>query len=119
MKIVLIFFLTLNLYAGIKENMFSLYQNNKFENVCSLGFDNFNAHSKDEEFISLYAFACLKSDYIDRLAIPIAMLKYSEESRSNSAYLAVILMQKKLLYHALLDNYDISTLKLPTTDYTI
>jgi hypothetical protein len=28
-------------------------------------------------------------------------------------------MQKKLLYHALIDNYDLSSLSLPTTDYVL
>ncbi|RLA81722.1 MAG: hypothetical protein DRG78_08830 [Epsilonproteobacteria bacterium] len=119
MKIVLLFLLTIGLYADIKQDMFNLYQNKKYEKVCSMGFDNFNRNNKDEEFVSLYAFACLNSDYIDRLAIPIAMLKFSKESRSNSAYFSVILMQKKLLYHALQDNYNLSILKLPTTDYVL
>lgn len=119
MKIALILLLTLSLYADIKQNMFNLYQNKKFEDVCQLGFDSFKAHKHDEEFVSIYAFACLKSDYIDRLAVPIAVLKFSEESRANSAYFSVILMQKKLLYHALLDNYDLSEFKLPTTDYVL
>ncbi|MEA1982033.1 MAG: hypothetical protein U9N39_00700 [Campylobacterota bacterium] len=119
MKIVLILFLTLSLYADIKQKMFNLYQNKKFEEVCSMGFDNFKRNNKDEEFISLYAFSCLNSDYIDRLAVPAALLKVSKESRANSAYFAVILMQKKLLYHALLDNYDLSEFNLPTTDYVL
>ncbi len=119
MKIILLFLLAISLNANIKQDMFNLYQNSKYEKVCSMGFNNFNRNSKDEEFISLYAFACLNSDYIDRLATPIAMLKHSKESRSNSAYFSVILMQKKLLYHALQDNYDLSTLKLPTTDYIL
>ena len=119
MKIVLVFLLALSLHASIKQDMFNLYQNKKYEKVCTMGFDNFKRNNRDEEFVSLYAFACLNSDYIDRLAIPIAMLKFSKESRSNSAYFSVILMQKKLLYHALQDNYDLSTLKLPTTDYVL
>ena len=119
MKIVLILFLSLSLYADIKQNMFNLYQNKKYEDVCNIGFNNFKNYRQDEEYISLYAFACLKSDYIDRLSIPTAMLKFSREARSNSAYFSVILMQKKLLYHALIDNYDISSLKLPTTDYVL
>lgn len=119
MKTILIFLLAINLYANTKENMFGQYQNGKFEKACSIGFHDFHANRKDDEFVSLYAFACLKADYIDRLAIPITMLKYSKEARSNSAYFSVILMQKKLLYHALHDNYDISTLKLPTTDYIL
>ena len=119
MKTVLILLLTLNLHASLKQKMFNLYQNKKYENVCTLGFNNFYAHKKDEEFILTYAFACLKSDYIDRLAVPITILKFSQDARSNAAYFSVILMQKKLLYHALLDNYDLSMLKLPTTDYVL
>ncbi len=119
MKIAIILFLAFNLYADIKQNMFNLYQNEKFEDVCKLGFNNLRSNNKDEEFVSLYAFACLNSDYIDRLAIPIALLKSTSEDRANSAYFSVILMQKKLLYHALVDKYDLSTLVLPTTDYVL
>lgn len=119
MKLLLILLFCINLYADIKQNMFNLYQNKKYEDVCSIGFDNFKKYKKDEEFVSLYAFACLNSDYIDRLAIPIALLKFSPEARANSAYFSVILMQKKLLYHALNDNYDLSSLSLPTTDYVL
>lgn len=119
MKIFLTLLLSLSLYADLKRDMFDLYQNKKYEDVCTMGFDNFKKNKKDEEFVSLYAFACLNSDYIDRLAVPTAVLKLSEESRANSAYFAVILMQKKLLYHALVDNYDLSSFKLPTTDYVL
>ena len=119
MKLIMLLLLTLSLHADIKQKMFNLYQNSKYEEVCTIGFNNFNRHKKDEEFISLYAFACLNSDYIDRLATPVAMLKFSKEARSNSAYFSVILMQKKLLYHALVDNYDLSQLDLPTTDYVL
>ncbi len=119
MKLLILLFVVSSLYADIKQNMFSLYQNEKYEKVCSIGFDNFKQHKRDEEFVSLYAFACLKSDYIDRLAVPTAVLKFSEESRANSAYFSVILMQKKLLYHSLVDNYDLSEFNLPTTDYVL
>jgi len=119
MKIVLLILLSLSLYADIKQNMFNLYQNKKYEEVCQIGFDNFKKNKKDEEFVSLYAFSCLNSDYIDRLAVPTAVLKFSEEARANSAYFSVILMQKKLLYHALVDNYDLSSFDLPSTDYVL
>ncbi len=119
MKIVLTLLITINLFAGIKEDMFGLYQNEKYEEVCNIGFDYFKRFKHDEEYISLYAFSCLNSDFIDRLAIPVAMLKFSKEARSNSAYFSIILMQKKLLYHALIDQYDLSTLDLPTTEYVL
>jgi len=119
MKLILLLFISLSLYADVKQNMFNLYQNKKYEAVCQLGFDYFKKNKKDEEFVSLYAFACLNSDYIDRLAVPTAVLKFSKEARANSAYFSVILMQKKLLYHALVDNYDLSSFDLPSTDYVL
>lgn len=119
MKVIIAIFIALSLYADVKQDMFNLYQNQKYENVCRIGFNNFNKFKKDEEFVSLYAFSCLNADYIDRLSIPIAILKYTPESRANSAYFSVILMQKKLLYHALVDNYNLSSLELPTTDYIL
>jgi len=119
MRIIFILFIAIFSHASMKQNMFNLYQNKKYEDVCTMGFNNFNRYKSDEEFVSLYAFACLNSDYIDRLSIPTAILKFSKESRANAAYFSVILMQKKLLYHALVDSYDLSSLKLPTTDYVL
>ncbi|WP_457746151.1 hypothetical protein [Sulfurimonas sp.] len=119
MRIIIALLLTISLYADLKQEMFGLYQNQKFEKVCTMGFDNFTRYKRDEEFVSLYAFACLNSDFIDRLAIPIAVLKFSKESRANSAYFSVILMQKKLLYHSLVDGYELTSFKLPTTDYVL
>ncbi len=119
MKIILTLLMVINLYAGTKETMLSLYQNGKYKDACHVGFKDFTKNRQDESYVSLYAFSCLESDYIDRLSIPIALLKYSKESRSNSAYFSIILMQKKLLYHALVDDYDLSSLNLPTTEYVL
>ena len=119
MKILILIFIYLSLNADIKDKIFNLYQNEKYEMACNLGYNSLDDNARDEEYVSLYAFACLKSDYIDRLAIPTSLLKFSKEARANSAYFSVILMQKKLLYHALVDGYDLSKLKLPTTDYIL
>ena len=119
MRLLLSLLICINLFANVKENMLGLYQNAKFKKVCNLGFNNYNNFSKDEDFISLYAFSCLQADYIDRLVVPIAVLKHSEEARANSAYFSIILMQKKLLYHSLVDEYNLSNLNLPTTDYIL
>ncbi|OHE02490.1 MAG: hypothetical protein A2513_08450 [Sulfurimonas sp. RIFOXYD12_FULL_33_39] len=119
MKILLIIVMAISLYADAKEKMFTLYKNKKYLEACDTGFDNFKENIRDEEYMSLYAFSCLNIDLLDRLSMPISTLKYSEEARSNAAYFSVILMQKKLLYHALIDGYDISGLNLPTTDYIL
>jgi hypothetical protein len=119
MKLLLLFFLVISAHASLKQKMYKLYQDEQYDRVCTMGFDYFKKHKQDEQFVSLYAFSCLKSDYIDRLALPIATLKFSKEARANAAYFSVILMQKKLLYHALLDGYDLSSFKLPSTNYVL
>lgn len=119
MKIILFLSFFITLYADVKQDMLSLFQNNKYDESCNVGFENFKYYKQDDEFLSLYAFSCLHADYIDRLALPIAMLKYSKEARANSAYFSIILMQKKILYHALVDDYELVTLNLPTTDYVL
>ena len=121
MKIIFLitFLLISTIQADIKTSLYNLYQDKQYEKACKEGLKVFQKNRKDEEFISLYAFSCLKADYIDRLAIPISILKNSEEARSNAAYFSVILMQKKLLFHSLIDGYKLSTLKLPTTDHIL
>ncbi len=119
-KFIFIFlFINISLFANPKAELYKLYQNKEYKTACNFGMNNFSQFKKDEAFISLYAFSCLEADYIDRLAVPISALKYTKDARSNAAYFSIILMQKKLLYHALIDNYDISVLNLPTTEHVL
>lgn len=117
--IIAIMIIGATLYGSVKEELFNLYQSQEYGKACRIGVKYIHLYNKDEQYVSLYAFSCLKSDYIDRLAVPISMLKHSKEARANSAYFSTILMQKKLLYHALLDGYDLSNITLPTTDYVL
>jgi len=119
MKYLLFLLVVINLQANITNQMFQLYQNKEYAKACSLGFRSFQQYKHDETYVSLYAFACLKSDYIDRLSQPIIALKFSKEARKNAAYFATILLQKKLLYYALIDGYDLSKFQFPTTDYIL
>ena len=106
-------------YSDTKTDLLQLYNNKEYKAACKLGMDNYGDYTRDEAFISLYAFSCLNADYIDRLAVPISALKYSKEARANAAYFSTVLMQKKLLYHALIDGYPIGSLVLPTTDFVL
>lgn len=120
MKSLLLFFFFLALtHADIKVSLYHLYQDKQYEEACQEGLKVFNKYRQDEEFVSLYAFSCLNADQVDRLAVPITILKDSEESRSNAAYFSVILMQKKLLYHSLIDGYRLQELKLPKTSHVL
>jgi len=119
MKIIIAIFLAIVLYGDVKEDMLKHYKNNNYEEACNLGHYNLNANKSDENYLSLYAFSCLKSDYLTRLLTPMSLLKRTPESRANSAYFSTIIMQKKLLYHALIDGKDLSMLNFPTTDYVL
>ena len=119
MKIILIILINITLFASVKQNMLELYKNNDYQTACNVGYNNIKTNMNDEEFLSLYAFSCLKSDYINRLAIPITKLKFTPEARANSSYFSIILMQKRLLTHALIDGYDLYSLNLPTTNYIL
>jgi hypothetical protein len=119
MKIFIAIIFCLSLYADIKTDMLHLYKNGNFDKACQIGYGHFESKKNDEEFISLYSFSCLHADHIDRLAIPIISLRFSKEARANASYFSIILMQKKLLYHALLDNHDISIYSMPTTEHIL
>ncbi len=119
-KIILILFLSpLLLLADAKIDIYKLYQEAKYEEACKSGESLLKQYKGDEEFISLYAFACLNADQLDKLALPITSLKKTAEARANAAYFSVILMQKKLLMHALSDQYDLKAITLPTTEYVL
>jgi len=107
------------LTADAKMDIYKLYQSAKFDKACQSGETLLDQYKTDEEFISLYAFSCLNADQLDKLALPLTYLKKTPESRANAAYFAVILMQKKLLMHALADQYDLKPIKLPTTEYVL
>ena len=119
MRILLLLLLSSVLFASQKGELLRLYKAKRYKEACNLGMLAYPKYTRDEAFISLYAFSCLEADYIDRLAVPISALKYSKEARGNAAYFSIILMQKKLLYHSLIDHYDISNLALPTTTHIL
>ncbi len=119
-KLILFFFITAQLLqADAKLDTYKLYQDAKYEEACQSADKILSQYKDDEEFISLYAFSCLNADKLDKLAIAVTSLKKSPESRANAAYFSVILMQKKLLMHALSDQYDLKPIKLPTTEYIL
>jgi len=97
-KLLLLLFLTLSLYANSKQDMLSLYKDSKFKESCDIGYEEGYKNKYDEEFMTIYASACLKSDYINRLSMPVSILRKTKESRANAAYFSIILMQKKQIH---------------------
>lgn len=121
MKYLILFIalMTLPLAADNKQRLFDLYQKGEYLNACDLGLKGLGYFQKDEAYVSLYAFSCLKADQIDRLSVPIMTLNQTKEARANASYFSVILMQKKLLIQALYDNKPIKNFIFPTSSYLL
>ncbi len=119
-KIGLIFILlTTLLNATNKEDILKLYKEKDYRKVCIKAGDLYQKYKTDEEFLNIYAHSCLEVDMINRTILPIVKLHKTAQSRENAAYFATILYQKKLLYHALVDDVDISYINLPKTKYIL
>jgi hypothetical protein len=123
-RIILLFTVSVFLFAAGSEaseldRLYRLYSQKNYTKACQLGLKIFNDNKRNSKFLMLYAFSCLKADYIDRLAVPMTGLRRTRSERANASYFATIILQKKLLYHSLLDDVDISDLRLPKTDYIL
>ncbi len=108
-----------SLTAAPIDDMMELYNQKSYEKACNYGLRHFKKNSSNYNYIMLYAFSCLKADYIDRLAVPITALRYTPTQRQNAAYFATILLQKKMLYHALIDGTSLKGIVLPLADHPI
>jgi hypothetical protein len=80
-KFLFIFIVGILMGASIKQQMVTAYKKGDFYHVCALGLRYFSKIQKNEDLVSLYAYSCLKSDYIDRLAVPAMVLKRSKSAR--------------------------------------
>ena len=118
-KLLILLLVLMPLVADDKAKLLKLYKKGSYLKACHLGFSRFGKNRHDEAYISLYAYSCLNSDLLDRLATPIVMLKLTPEGRKNGAFLAAILMKKKLLHHALADGYNIQGVKLPASSHIL
>ena len=107
------------LTATQRDDIMNFYKNKNYKKTCLKGSDLFRKYRNDEEFLNIYAYSCLKEDMINGTVLPIAGLYRTKKSRENAAYFATILYQKKLLYHALVDDVDISYINLPKTGYIL
>ncbi|MGG7048183.1 MULTISPECIES: hypothetical protein [unclassified Campylobacter] len=120
MRVFVLFFVLFNaLFALSISDVKMLFDEQKFEQVCSKSVENLCLKANDEALFSLYATACIKIHKINSLFLPITKLRQSPQSRENAAYFADILLKKKLLYHALIDNIDISYIRLSKSDYIL
>ncbi|NOX16366.1 MAG: hypothetical protein GXP61_10170 [Epsilonproteobacteria bacterium] len=116
-KIILVLLFCYNLsFAYTKNNIIDDYKNQKYKKVCIYGTVS---NSKDESILSLIASACLKIDSINPLGILIKKMVTTPKYRENASYFATILLQKKLIYQFMIDDIDLSGIRLPRTSYVL
>lgn len=111
--------LSLTLNATVPAQMLQLYQQAQYGQSCELGRKNLKKIQFNEAHLSLYAFACLKADRIDRLSDSLEFLNKSTEARTNASYFSMLILQKKLLIQALYDNYHIKALQFPNSSHLL
>ena len=96
------------------------YDNGEYQKVCSYEVTAlYETYTDNEEFVNMYGHACVETDMISRTVNPINKLIRSPQTRANAVYIATVLYQKKLLYHAFVDNVDISYMRLPRTEHIL
>ncbi|MGE4294689.1 MAG: hypothetical protein AB7E49_03190 [Campylobacterales bacterium] len=105
--------------ANTPDRVISLYHQGDFRTACLEGARILRDSRDDETFVNAYGIACLKSDFID-LAVPAVMyLRSTPGARQNANYILTVVLQKKMLYHALADNVDIRNAYLPDTPHVL
>ncbi|MGA9046245.1 hypothetical protein [Sulfuricurvum sp.] len=107
------------LWADAGQNLFDMYQKGMYAQGCDYGYRFFARNEHNEPFVSLIGFSCLKADQIDRLSPVMSALSQTPDARANSAYFALIVMQKKLLMQALFDHKPIQKLQFPTSGHLL
>lgn len=119
MKNILLLLITHSLLFADIHTLIQKYRKKEYKYVCLNGYKLFSKIKKDEDLLNMYAFSCLKADYLNRLAVPILILGKTASSRKNRAYFSLILAQKNLLISALSDHESFTGLAVPNTNHII
>ena len=107
------------LFGQTLPQIITAFKNREYKYVCEESLRNFQVIKKDENLISMYAYACLQSDMIDRVAVPLIYLKKSKRARKNRTYFSIVLMEKNLLVASLCDGMEYDKVQIPLADFYI
>lgn len=91
----------------------------KYNKVCEKGSRVYYGGYKDENFVSLVGISCAKVDRINILGMFQRSLVETEASRENASYFSTLILQKRLIYQFMIDDLDLSSLKLPTSTHVL
>lgn len=121
-KILFLFMLaTVGLYASNLSTLYKLYEKQAYDKACDYAVKYFNKkrNKNSEQYMTLYGLSCLETNNIHRIATPMLRLKSTKAARANATYFSTILLQKTLLFQALVDDVSLSDLHLPSTNFVV
>jgi len=91
----------------------------KYNKVCEKGSKLYYGGYTDENFVSLVGISCAKVDRINILGMLQRSLVNTAASRENASYFSTLILQKRLIYQFMIDDLDLSHLKLPTSSHLL
>jgi hypothetical protein len=101
------------------DTLITLFEKQQFKVVCQEGMAKFHKGNLDEDFLGMVGVACAKIDYINPLGVLQKSLKSTKNGRINAVYFSTLVLQKKLIYHFMLDDEDLTYMRLPETDHVL
>lgn len=123
MKKILFLSLTMALFleASNLSTLYKLYEKQEYNKACDYAVKHFHKkrNKNSEQYMTLYGLSCLETDNIHRIATPMLRLKSTKAARANATYFSTILLQKTLLFQALVDGISLSDLHLPSTNFVV
>ncbi len=91
-----------------------LFKHNYYSYLCTHRWKYINQYlGKREDLLSVVAYACLKKHYLTYALDLAKNLRYTKEGRANSTYIISLFTIKNFLARYILDNFDLTSLKLP------
>lgn len=112
---------TVFLFSSNLSELYKLYEKQSYDKACDYAVKYFykKRNKNSEQYLTFYGLSCLETDKIYRIATPMLRLKTTKDARANAAYFSTILLEKKLLFQALVDKTSLEGLKLPRTNFIL
>ncbi len=109
------------LFSSNLSTLYKFYEKQEYTKACDYAVKYFykKRNKNSEQYLTLYGLSCLETDKIYRIATPMLRLKASKDARENASYFSTILLQKKLLFQALIDKTSLKNLHLPNTNFIL
>jgi len=117
MKILLILFLSTFSFALSKIDIYKLFKDKNYKQVCIKGNSITSKYLKDDTFLSVVALSCVKSDMLNTALRISKFMRNSKLARNNASYIANLYLIKKLLIQFMYDKIDLSNLSLPKSNH--